>query len=164
MRNPALARVALGLVLSCLAVVASPVQAGDRAPEFVLPDAAGDMVSLSQYRGQPLVLHFWATWCPYCKKLQPGLQGLEDSYRESRLVVLGISFREDKDADPQGVLVKRGHRFKTLLNGDDVAQMYGVRGTPTTFFIDRRGRVIGMTHTSNPEDPVLAELATAISQ
>ena len=79
-------------------------------------------------------------------------------------MVLGISFREDDGADPQGVLAKRGHRFKTLLNGEDVARMYGVRGTPTTFFIDRQGRVLGMTHTSNPEDPVLTELAEAISQ
>jgi thiol-disulfide isomerase/thioredoxin len=138
--------------------------AGDRAPDFVLSDAAGNMVSLSQYRGQPLVLHIWATWCPYCKKLQPGLQALEDGHRDTDLIVLGISFREDEGADPQGVLRERGLRFKTLLNGDDVAQMYGVRGTPTTVFIDRRGRVVGMTHTSNPEDPVLAELATAISR
>ena len=48
-------------------------------------------------------------------------------------------------------------------SGDDVATLYAVRGTPTTFFIDRKGRVLGMTHTSDPEDPVLTEMARAIS-
>ena len=161
MRNPARG-LALFLALCSLLLPGGPLQASDKAPEFVLPDAAGTMVSLSRFRGRPLVLHFWATWCPYCKKLQPGLQRLEDNFGDSRLVVLGISFREDEGADPQGVLDKRGYRFRTLLHGDDVARTYGVRGTPTTFFIDRQGRVVGMTHTSDPQDPVLAELASTI--
>ena len=161
--RPALA-VAVALVLGCLALLVSPAQAGDKAPDFVLSDAEGKMVSLKQYRGRPLVLHFWATWCPYCKKVQPGLEALESRYQERKLVVLAISFREDDGADPQGVLKRRGHSFTTLLEGDDVAAMYHVRGTPTTFFIDPKGRVVGMTHTSDPKDPVLVELADAITQ
>ena len=155
------------LIAACwLSFTAGPALAGKsgKAPDFVLSDSAGNMVSLGEYRGRPLVLHFWATWCPYCKKIQPGLERLEESHQDSKLVVLAISFREDDGADPQGVLEKRGHSFKTLLEGDDVARMYGVRGTPTTFFIDRKGKVVGMTHTSDPEDPILSELADAISQ
>jgi peroxiredoxin len=151
-----------GLILTLLGAMGA--QAGDKAPAFVLADASGAMVSLSDYRGRPLVLHFWATWCPYCKKLQPGLEALQLRFRDTGLVLLGVSFREDDGVDPQAVLRKRGHTFTTLLHGDDVAQMYGVRGTPTTFFIDRTGRIVGMTHTSDPADPVLVKLATAITQ
>ncbi len=132
---------------------------GGKAPHFVLPDASGQLVSLKDFRGQPLVVHFWATWCPYCKKVQPGLQALADKHAPQGLVLIGISFREDRGVAPQAVLESRGHRFTTLVEGDEVAEMYGVRGTPTTVFIDARGTVVGATHTSDPADPILERLA-----
>lgn len=151
-----------------LSLSAAPLQAGARvgepAPEFVLPDASGKLISLKDYRGKPLVIHFWATWCPYCKKVQPGLQALANDYKDREMVLLGISFREDQGATPQAVLEKRGLSFTTLLGGEEVAEMYGVRGTPTTVFIDRKGRIVGMTHASDPADPILESLGFQISQ
>lgn len=132
---------------------------GGKAPDFVLPDADGSLVSLKDYRGKALVVHFWASWCPYCKKVQPGLQALADNYADRGLVVIGISFREDPGTEPQAILKARGHRFITLIDGDEVAEMYGVRGTPTTVFISSNGTVIGSTHTSDPADPILERLA-----
>ena len=137
---------------------------GDLAPDFVLQDASGAHVSLKDFRGKPLVLHFWASWCPYCEKVQPGLQAIADARAGQDLVLLGISFREDDGIEPQSVLRSRGHQFKTLLMGEEVAEMYSVRGTPTTVFIDRDGRIVGMTHSSDPEDSVLTRLADKISQ
>ncbi|MEE4660984.1 MAG: TlpA disulfide reductase family protein [Halieaceae bacterium] len=137
---------------------------GERAPDFVLEDASGELVSLKDFHGKPLVLHFWARWCPYCEKLQPGLQALADARAGQGLVLLGISFREDERVAPQAVLASRGLRFKTLVDGDEVADMYGVRGTPTTVFIARDGRVVGMTHSSDPADAVLTRLADKIAQ
>lgn len=125
------------------------------APDFYLQDAEGKRVALSDFHGRPLVLHFWATWCPYCKKLQPGLDKLAKRYKPAGLVVLGISFREEKGAHPQRVLQERGHQFRTLIDGDEVAGRYGVRGTPTTFFIDPRGQVLWVTNSSDPNDPQL---------
>jgi peroxiredoxin len=158
--------IARGLLVSLLLLGShgGMAEAGDRAPDFVLADVAGNMTSLASFRGKPLVLHFWATWCPYCRKVQPGLDALQTQFSDSELVVVGVSFRENDGADPQGVLEQRGVHFRTLLEGDDVASLYAVRGTPTTFFIDRKGRIIGMTHTSDPEDPLLTDLARAISQ
>jgi thiol-disulfide isomerase/thioredoxin len=132
---------------------------GGKAPHFVLPDASGQLVSLKDFRGQALVVHFWATWCPYCYKVQPGLQALADKHAGQGLVLIGISFREDDGAAPQAVLESRGHQFTTLVEGDEVAEMYGVRGTPTTVFINARGTVVGATHTSDPADPILERLA-----
>lgn len=127
------------------------------APDFALKDAEGNTVKLEDYRGKVLILHFWATWCPYCKRLQPGLDKLYREYKDQGVELLGISLREDEDADPQKALTDRGHCFKTLLDGEKVAAAYQVRGTPTTFFIDRNGELIGVTQTSNPEDPGLQE-------
>lgn len=153
------------LVLSLFAgTVLAEARVGGQAPAFVLEDADGQLVSLKDFRGKPLVIHFWATWCPYCKKLQPGLQALADEHADRGLVLLGISFREDEGATPQAVLESRGHRFRTLVGGDEVADMYGVRGTPTTVFIDRDGNISGMTHASDPNEPILSSLAYQISE
>ncbi len=148
----------LAACISCAALADAPT--GKKAPHFVLPDNGGTLVSLKDFRGQALVVHFWATWCPYCKKVQPGLQALADEYADQGLVLVGISFREDEGTEPQAVLDSRGLRFTTLLEGDEVAEMYGVRGTPTTIFIDANGIVVGSTHTSDPADPILERLAS----
>ncbi len=153
-----------GLVMLLLNPLSATAGAGvgSKAPQFVLPAADGELVSLKKYRGKPLVLHFWATWCPYCKKLQPGLQALADEHAEQGLVVLAISFREDPGSEPQSVLESRGLSIMTLVEGDETATMYGVKGTPTTYFINRKGRIVGKTHTSDPNDPVLQSLAAEI--
>ena len=149
------------LLLVTLMSLVSPGAWADTAPAFALPDADGKLVSLSDYQGQALILHFWATWCPYCKKLQPGLEAVARQYAEQGLVLLAVSYNEDEGADPQAVLRRRNHHFKTLVDGDAVAGLYAVPGTPTTFFINRKGDIVGVTNTSNPQDPVLQRLAEA---
>ena len=134
------------------------------APDFTLADAQGQQVSLADFKGRPLILHFWATWCPYCKKLQPGLEALAQEFEGEGLVLLGVSFREDEGIDPQAVLAERGHTFKTLVKGIEVSRIYGVRGTPTTLFIDSAGNIVGTTNTSAPDDPVLHQLAMMAMQ
>jgi thiol-disulfide isomerase/thioredoxin len=112
-------------------------------------------ISLADYKGQPVILHFWATWCPYCKKLQPKLVELQEKYKASGVEIVAISFNEDDDALPQDSITNRGYTFKTAVNGDKVAKTYGVRGTPTTLFIDRKGKIIFKSTSSNVEDPRL---------
>jgi cytochrome c biogenesis protein CcmG/thiol:disulfide interchange protein DsbE len=142
------------ILFNCLLLSGTGTATAEAAPDFTLYNAKAEAVSLADYQGQPLVLHFWASWCPYCKRLQPRLQALQDEYSETGLVVLGISFREDEGVQPQAVLLSRGHTFMTLVEGDEVAPLYGVKGTPTTFFIDRQGNIVGRTSISDPDDPV----------
>jgi cytochrome c biogenesis protein CcmG/thiol:disulfide interchange protein DsbE len=147
------------LLLLALLSLTPVVATAEKAPDFNLADEEGRQVSLSDYAGSPLVLHFWASWCPYCKKLQPGLDALAIEYEKSGIVLLGINFREDEGVNPQAVLRQRGMHFKTLVRGDEAARSYAVRGTPTTFFIDSQGHTVGVTNTSDPNDPVLRALA-----
>ena len=145
----------LAIVLfNCLVLLGSGMALAETAPAFSLQNAKAETVSLADYRGRPVVLNFWASWCPYCKRLQPGLQALQNEYSETGLVVLGVSFREDEGVQPQAVLESRGHGYMTLVGGDSVAALYQVKGTPTTFFIDRQGNIVGRTSTSDIEDPV----------
>lgn len=127
--------------------------AQQQAPQFTLLDGDGNEVSLADYAGKPLILHFWATWCPYCERLQPGLESLYQDFSTDGLEILAISFSESEDVDPQQVLQDRGISFKTAIEGDEVAARYGVLGTPTTFFITRSGAVLWVTNLSGPNDP-----------
>ncbi|MGX9461851.1 TlpA family protein disulfide reductase [Shewanella sp. A14] len=113
------------------------------------------MFTLHDFAGKPVILHFWATWCPYCKKLQPGLEKLRLKYQNTDLKMIDISFNEDANAAPRQSLLARGVKMETLIKGDDVAKLYDVRGTPTTVFIGRSGHIAWVTNTSDPDDPNL---------
>ncbi|WP_394496052.1 TlpA family protein disulfide reductase [Shewanella sp. ENK2] len=155
------AAVIQGVLLSSLAWGAD--EQGDKgyqfpkAADFALFDANGKQWSLESTVGKPVVIHFWATWCPYCKKLQPGLERLRQTYQDTDLEMIAISFREDKGAQPQSVLKSRGIEMQTLINGDSVADLYGVKSTPTTVFINRSGEVVWVTQVSDPDSPKLAQ-------
>ena len=143
--------------------VTSLAEDAQKAPQdWVLSTQAGKQVSWQDLQGKPTILHFWATWCPYCKKLQPGLEKVYQKYQSQGLQLIGISFREDPGTFPQTVLDERGHQFTTLVDGEPVAKLFGVSGTPTTFFIYADGTVLGMTRTSNPEDPGLEKAASIL--
>jgi len=143
----------IALLVSTFVFVFSGYAHGQTAPGFTLYDADENEISLSDYKGKALILHFWATWCPYCERLQPGLESLYQDFKADGLEVLAISFSEHGDADPAQELLDRGITFKTAVNGDEVAARYGVRGTPTTFFITRNGGVLWETNYSDPNDP-----------
>ncbi|ATG78287.1 TlpA family protein disulfide reductase [Pseudoalteromonas sp. 1_2015MBL_MicDiv] len=119
-----------------------------KLPTLNLQMADGSIINTHDLLGQPYVLHFWATWCPYCKKLQPALQKIDDM----GLKVIAVSFKEDEDAAPAKALSDRGYTFKTAIKADAIAKQLGIRGTPTTLFINKQGDVIWLTNTSNPED------------
>ncbi|NQZ87432.1 MAG: TlpA family protein disulfide reductase [Colwellia sp.] len=130
----------------------------EKAQDWALKTQTGKSISLADYQGKPVILHFWATWCPYCKKLQPKLVELKEKYKSTGIEIVAISFNEDEGVNPQDSITQRGYEFITAVEGDKVAQQYGVKGTPTTFFINRSGKIIFKSSSSNIADPRL-ELA-----
>jgi cytochrome c biogenesis protein CcmG, thiol:disulfide interchange protein DsbE len=129
------------------------------APNWQLHDEAGHLIKSSDFAGKPLVIHFWATWCPYCKKLQPGLNSLYLKYQDQGLQMIAISFNEDEGATPQAVLDARGMSFHTAIEGDNVARkLFAVTGTPTTVFINSKGEIVAKTMLSDPNDPRLEKI------
>lgn len=147
------------LIASTLLSAQVTAKEPEKAPEWELKTEAGEVVKSSDFAGKPVIVHFWATWCPYCKKVQPGLDKLYQAYGDQGLQIIAISFWEDEGATPQAVLDERGHTFKTLVNGDHVArQLFGVQGTPTTVFIDKDGNIVAKTRISDPDDERLEKV------
>jgi cytochrome c biogenesis protein CcmG/thiol:disulfide interchange protein DsbE len=146
-------------LLLCVQLFAQEQEALSKAPQWQLFTEAGKQVNSSDFAGKPLIIHFWATWCPYCKKLQPGLDKLYKTYQSEGLQLIAVSFWEDEGATPQAELVARGLSFDTVVKGDDVARKgFAVKGTPTTVFIDKNGYIVASTRISDPEDPRLERM------
>lgn len=111
----------------------------ERVPDFSLPSASGQTVSLRQFQGKVILLDFWATWCGPCKKEMPGYEELYRRYKKRGLVVVGIAL----DSSPTQVrrfARKYGITYPLLINGMNVDR-YGVLGIPTTILADRQGIV-----------------------
>ena len=114
---------------------------GAAAPNITLQNLDGETVSLSDYRGQPVVLNFWATWCGPCRQEMPHLQDVYETHRDAGLVVLGVNVRETRE-EAAGFLRELGVDFPVLLDSDLAAtERYSVTSLPITFFIDRDGNI-----------------------
>ncbi|MGD9713804.1 MAG: redoxin domain-containing protein [Thermomicrobiales bacterium] len=113
-------------------------QTGNLAPNFHLQTLEGDTVRLSDLRGQPVFLNFWATWCFACITEMPAMQQLADRY-EGELVVIGVNVDQSREVAAAFALQEE-IRYQLLLDpGASVTEAYRVRSMPTSMFIDRDG-------------------------
>ena len=114
------------------------------APDFRLVDMDGEAHVLSDYRGKVVMLNFWATWCPPCRREMPSMEALYQEFREAGFTVLAVNEWEDPDiVFPWMGQLTRFPDFPILFDKEGViAEAYGVKGLPTTVLIDRQGRVV----------------------
>ena len=114
---------------------------GMEAEDFQLTDLDSKPHSLSQYRGQIVLLNFWATWCKPCTTEMPAMQASFDKLRDKGFVVLAINELED-NAKVREHIKTYGHTFTVLMDPDNkVANQFGVFGLPVSVFIDQQGKV-----------------------
>lgn len=115
---------------------------GFLAPDFTLPSTDGTTVTLSSLRGHPVILNFWATWCPPCRAEMPELEAFWKGYGSEDLILLGIDQGESRDVVKRFTRTEIDITFPLLLDTRaDVGALFGVRALPTTIFIDADGRI-----------------------
>ena len=137
-------RILFALCLACLPLCAQTCSADAKPANLDLKfrDVKGKSIVLSDYKGQVVLLDFWATWCPPCRKEIPGLISLYDTYRSRGLVVLGVSM-DDSKSDVRKFAKKLGMNYPILLGygRDDLEPAFGQLPLPTAFVISRDGRI-----------------------
>jgi peroxiredoxin len=120
----------------------APLNVGDTAYNFDLPDLDGQQVTLSEFAGKPVVINFWATWCPPCRLEMPEFQRAYEEYEEENLVILAINEAEQPEVVRSFFYDEMGYTYTPLLDQEgEVAEAYGAVGLPSTFFIDGSGAV-----------------------
>ncbi len=114
-------------------------QVGNLAPDFQVQNLDGENVSLSELRGKPVMLNFWATWCPPCVSEMSYIQQIYKEWSDKGLVLLTIDVGESS-ARVKEFLQAYNLSLPTLLDTERrVAQKYSIKYYPTTFFIDKNG-------------------------
>lgn len=140
------------LLAALLPNTALALSAGDAAPDFTLPDAAGKAVTLSSLRGQFVYVDFWASWCGPCRQSFPWMNQLSQRSRNARLQIVAINVDESR-ADAAAFLRQLPASFTVLYDpAGTMAASYQLPGMPTSFLIGPDGRVRWMHIGFRPGD------------
>ena len=158
-------RAALRLLLAGLLAGSAPgawpetagASVGAPLPAFSARLLGGGEVDDASLAGQPALLVFWRTGCPYCSRFMPGVERLWRRHGDRGLQVVGISF--DDHGDVREARDQLGLSFALADGGEAAAGALGVRQVPTWFFVDADGVVRFRGTSSDPDDPVLELLA-----
>lgn len=160
--SPVLFRLAT-LALALLALAVAPLGAGKdedlyealrlirpekplAAEPFTLPAPGGAKVRLADFQGQVIFLNFWATWCPPCKEEMPAMERLYRKLKARGFVVLAVSI-DAPGSEAEVAAFLREHRLTYPVALDakmEVARLYRVRALPSTYLIDRQGKIVAM--------------------
>jgi cytochrome c biogenesis protein CcmG, thiol:disulfide interchange protein DsbE len=135
---------------------------GRPAPAFALREAgAGGSIDLAQYRGKPVIINFWATWCVPCFQEHPVLVSSARMLGD-RVVFLGVVF-DDKEPTILQFLREHGQSYPTLMDSEGkTAIAYGVGGVPETFFVNPAGTIVAKYAGPLSPDLLQANLAKAL--
>jgi len=132
--------------------------AGEVAPDFRLPTLDGETVQLSELRGHPVVVNFWASWCNPCRQEFPLLDKAVREHEKDGLVIVGVTFR-DIESDSRDFVEETDATWPQAVDDDGaVARTFGVRTIPVTFFVDAEGvvaaRLFGFSSPDALEGPL----------
>jgi cytochrome c biogenesis protein CcmG/thiol:disulfide interchange protein DsbE len=134
----------LALALACCALMAGVAQGATKMPTFTLPSVKdGSMVKASGYKGQAMLINFFATWCPPCRKEIPSLIELQKEYGPKGFTVIGISTDQGGAALVDKFVKKMGTNYPVLLSdATTLTDFGGILGIPTSFLVNREGDVV----------------------
>lgn len=131
----------LAIFLPVTPMYAAGIDPGHAAPEFTLKSLKDRNLSLKEFRGQVVMINFWATWCGPCRQEMPALNALYEKYRHAGFVLLGVNV-DSETANAVQMASKLKATYPILFDTDKRASvLYQVSAMPTTVLIDREGKV-----------------------
>lgn len=154
------------VLLGAGCLIAMPSLAEVRvAPNFSLPNSTNLSVTLDQFKGKVVYLDFWASWCGPCRQSFPWMNELTATYSPQDLVIIGVNL-DAKRSDADKFLASNPASFTILFDQQSLTPLaYGVKGMPTSFVIDRSGKIVfqhmgfNKSNTKTIEDVIHSEVA-----
>ena len=140
-----------------------PVEPPQPAPDFSLPDVDGELHHITDYLGKPVIVNFWATWCPPCREEMPSMNRAWHAVRDEGIAMLAINVGEDEDT-VFTFTADYPVDFTLLLDESGVVvEEWGVLGLPTTLVVDPQGRIVYRAVGGRAwDDPVLLDRVRAL--
>ncbi len=157
-----------GIILAIVAAssLASSTLEGQSAPDFVLKSSTGNNLRLSEYRGDVVMINFWATWCGPCRQEMPLLDDLYGRYERVGFTLLGVNI-DDDSRRAMKMIEELGVNFPVLFDeSKDVSKLYAVEAMPVTVLVDREGTVRHVHHGYKPgyEEKYLTEIRSLLRE
>jgi thiol-disulfide isomerase/thioredoxin len=140
---------------------------GKQAPDFELETLDGRKMKLSDFRGKAVLLNFWATWCGPCKIEMPWLIEFQKQYQAQGFEIVGVAMEDTSKADIAAFVKEMGVTYTVMKGKEFVGDLYGgLAGLPSTYYIDRNGKVIGqhigLNSRSDMEDKIKEAIASKV--
>jgi len=155
------------LALTTLILATAANAAGDApAPDFSLPSRGGSTIDLSQFKGQVVMINFWASWCAPCRKEMPLLEDIYKKYKPLGFTLLSVDVEPDRK-DAESFLKDTPVTFPVLFDANSkVSGLYNVQGMPTSVFIDRKGKVrlMHISYTAGDENLYLNQIRALLRE
>jgi len=133
---------AAALLLTCASPAQALPKAGQQVPAFKVVTTAGQPLTQDTYRGNVLILDFFATWCGPCRISIPHLTDMYRKYGKQGLQVLGMSVDEDGEKLVKEFAAEHHMNYPVALAGDTVMGSFGIRSVPIMFLVDKKGKLV----------------------
>lgn len=151
LRSVKVLAVVLGMFLLGACSSSGAMEIGKKAVDFTLSDIDGNKVGLSEYSGKVVILDFFADWCPPCRQEIPDFMALEREYGDEGFAMIGVALVDRNAA--KSFSEKMGINYPILIDDGNVSAAYGpIRSIPTTFVIDKEGRIAKVYIGYRPKD------------
>jgi peroxiredoxin len=143
--------------------IAKKLLPGKMAIDFTQTDTAGNLVTLSSFKGKYVLLNFWASWCPHCKRENPHLVSILNKYKDKPFTILSVSVDRPGQKNKWLQAIHDDHLTWTHVSDlkfwdNAVAKQYGIRGIPQNFLIDPEGRIVARNLIREKLDNKMAEI------
>jgi thiol-disulfide isomerase/thioredoxin len=150
----------LALAITSIQPLFHPPTESSKAPAWELKDPDGKPVKSSDLDGKVVILDFWATWCPPCKSEIPGFIELQKNYAEKGLVVVGVSLDEHGSSVVKRFMKEFGMNYTVVMGNLKMMQDFGGAAIPTTFIIDRSGKIVSKHTGFTPKETFEEEITS----
>lgn len=130
----------------------------NKAPDFTLVDTKGKKIKLSDYKGKVVILDFWATWCPPCRRGIPDLIDIQKQYK-NKVAIIGVSLDTDTKDNVVPFMKSFGINYPVVFGTPEVVENYGnIQAIPTSFVIDKKGNIVNQHVGLTPKEKYVEEI------